>query len=314
VKFLAVNSILQIEATLTTIAGAVLDDDRHVDIAWNGTQGLIVWDRDQGSHHDILGQPFERTAAGYATVGPVRNLTVLEPGITVSADQRQPVVASDGARFVVAYMEGSTPKPICATFAIDNGVLECHEGHVPIATANLDHDDLGIAAMGTSGGPTTRYFVVTDERDGSNDYDVQGLFYDGRQTGAMFTTVATGCLPINAPEAQLAVTGSSDLGHSFTLQMSGHRALPFVLAGIATNPPPLLCTVLVQRQCRQGVQMPVMLANFGPTLTVDVPLSVGLVGLTIAFQGVDLTATGVCGPSLFGTAFAVTDTIQATIR
>jgi len=314
VKFMAINSNLQVEATMTTIAGAVLDDDRHVDLAWNGTQGLIVWDRDQGSHHDIFGQPFERTAAGYSTVGPVRNLTVLEPGISVSADQRQPVVASDGARFVVAYMEGSTPKPICATFAIDNGVLECHEGHVPIATANLDHDNMGIAAMGTSGGPLTRYFVVTDERDGSNDYDVQGLFYDGRQTGAMFTAVATGCLPINAPEAQLAVTGSSDLGHSFTLQMTGHRALPFLLVGIAANPAPLLCTVLLNRQCRQGVQMPVMLASFGSTLTVTVPPSVGLVGLTIATQGVDLTATGVCGPSLFGTAFAVTDTIQATIR
>ena len=30
--------------------------------------------------------------------------------------------------------------------------------------------------MGTSGGALTRYFVVTDERDGLNDYDVQGLF------------------------------------------------------------------------------------------------------------------------------------------
>jgi hypothetical protein len=38
------------------------------------------------------------------------------------------------------------------------------------------------------------------------------------------------------------------------------------------------------------------------------------VGLPLAFQGIDLLATGVCGANLFGAAFAVTDTIQATIR
>lgn len=314
VKMMVVNQAQGVELQATTIAGGLFDDDRHVDIAWNGSQGLVVWDRDQGLHHDVFGQAFQRTVAGYSLLGSNRNLTTLEPGINASLNQEKPAIATDGVRFVVAYMEGSTPKPICATFALDNGVLECHEGHVPIATANLDHDDLGIAAMGTTGGALTRYFVVTDERDGLNDYDVQGLFYDGRQTGAMFTTVATGCTPINAAEPLLAVSGTSDLGHSFQLTMTGHRALPFVLAGIAANPTPLLCTVLLARQCRQGVQIPLLLSQFGSSLQVAVPPSVGLVGVTLAFQGADVLATGACGANVFGAAFSVTDTIQATIR
>ena len=314
VHLAVLNRQLGFELQPIAVTTSVFDDDRNADVAWDGDQGLIVWDRDQGNHHDVFGRAFQRTAAGYALLGAERNLSAMEPGITLGADQRQPVIASDGTRFVVAYMEGSTPKPICATFAIDNGVLECHEGHVPIATANLDHDDLGIAAMGTTGGALTRYFVVTDERDGSNDYDVQGLFYDGRQTGAMFTTVATGCTPINAAEPLLAVSGTSDLGHTFQITMSGHRALPFVLAGIAANPTPLLCTVLINRQCRQGVQIPLLVSQFGSSLQVVVPPSVGLVGVTLAFQGADVLATGACGPNVFGAAFSVTDTIQATIR
>jgi len=54
--------------------------------------------------------------------------------------------------------------------------------------------------------------------------------------------------------------------------------------------------------------------QFGTQLQVSVPRVVPLVGLPLAFQGIDLLATGVCGANLFGAAFAVTDTIQATIR
>jgi len=314
VKFMAINVALGVELPPTTIAGSALDDDRHVDVAWNGSVGMVVWDRDQGNHHDIFGQAFQRTGAGYSLLGGNRNLGTLEPGITIGADQQKPAIATDGTRFVVAYMEGSTPKPICATFAIDNGVVECHEGHVPIATANVDHDDLGIAAMGTTGGALTRYFVVTDERDGSNDYDVQGLLYDGRQTGAMFTAIGTGCVPVGAAAVQLGVTGGADLGHSFQVTMTGHRALPFVVAGLPQSPSLVLCTYLAVRRCRQGVQSPFLVTTFGASLAVNVPPSVGLVGMTLAFQGLDVLASGACSANLFGAAFSVTDTIEATIR
>jgi hypothetical protein len=313
VHLAVLNTSLGVELQPTPIATSAFDDDRHVDVAWNGTQGIVVWDRDQGSHHDIFGQAFHRTAAGYSLLGGIRNLTALEPGVTLSADQTNPVVGTDGVRFVVAYMEGSTPKPICATYAILNNSIVCHEGHVPIATANLDHDNLGIASSGPLDG-TSHYFVVTDERDGLNDYDIQGLFYDGRVPGAFFSTVNTGCLPLGASEAQLAVAGTSDLGHSFVVSMTGHRALPFVMAGLPQNPTTTLCTVLIQRQCRQGVAFPLLSLTFGTQLTVFVPRDPGLVGLPLAFQGVDVLATGACGPTLFGAAFAVTDTIVATIR
>lgn len=316
VKFMVVNRNRQVEAPPMVIAGATLDDDRHVDVAWNGAQGMIVWDRDMGSHHDVFGQAFTRTAGGYQTVGSVRNLTAIEPGVTVSGDQQQPVIATDGARFGVSYLEGANRNPICATFAIVNGAIVCHEGHVPVATAAIQHDDHAIAAMGTSGGPTTRYFVVTDERDGANDYDVQGLFYDGRQPGTFFATTATGCTPAGAGavEPTLVATGGSDVGNQFALQMSGHVGVPFVLAGFPQDPVTTLCTFLVTRRCRQGVQSPFLVTSFGASLAVAVPPSAGLVGLELAFQGLDLLAPGACPSSLFGAAFSVTDTIVATIR
>lgn len=314
VKFAAVNLNLGVEAPPTVIAGAVLDDDRHVDLAWDGTQGLIVWDRDMGLHHDVFGQAFTRTAAGYQTVGAIRNLSALEPGITLSGDQVEPVVATDGVRYAVSYLEGNDHNPFCATFAIVNNTIVCHEGHVAIATAAIEHDDHAIAAMGTTGGSTTRYFVVTDERDGLNDYDVQGLFYDGRHSGAMFTTVGTGCIPIGGSEPQIAVSGGSDLGNTFTLQLSGTVGLPFVIAGIPQTPAPVLCSYLVIRRCSQGVLSPFLATTFGPSLSVTVPRSVGFVGMDLAFQGLDLLSTGACPASLFGAAFAVTDTVVASIR
>ncbi len=314
VKFMAVNINLGIEATPMVIAGAVVDDDRHVDLAWNGTHGLIVWDRDRGSHHDVFGQAFTHTAAGYQTVGAIRNLSALEPGITLTADQEEPVVATDGVRFAVSYLEGNNHNPICATFAVVNGSIVCHEGHVPIATAPLAHDDHAIAAMGTSGGPTTRYFVVTDERDGSNDFDVQGLFYDGRQSGAMFATVNTGCAPIGGTEPRIAVSGGSDVGNSFSVQLSNTVGLPFVLVGLPQVPSVVLCTYLGLRRCHRGVVSPFLATTFGSGLAVGVPQSASFVGLELAFQGLDLLSTGACPSSLFGAAFTVTDTIVATIR
>ncbi|MFY9342324.1 MAG: hypothetical protein WAT39_07535 [Planctomycetota bacterium] len=298
----------------TTIAGAVIDDDRNVAVAWNGNQGLIVWDRDMGSQRDIFAQLVERTGTVYSLVGSPENLSAMEPGITLSADQHQPVITTDGLRFAVCYMEGSTPRPVCATFAVTGGVIVCHEGHVPVITANLPHDNHAIASMGTTGGPLTRYLVVADERDGSNDYDVEGAFYDGRQTGAMFTTVNTGCTPIGFPEPLLTPTGGTDLGNTFSMTISAHRGLPFILVSSPLSPTQLLCTAHSIQQCRLGVALPLILAQLGTSIAVPVPANTALVGANIAFQGLDLNASGACNATLLGLPFVVTDTVHATVR
>ncbi len=314
VKFL----IMQIDNSewwpTTTIAGAVGDDDRNVDVAWNGTHGLIVWDRDMGSHRDIFGQLIERTGTIYSIVGNPENLSAMEPGITLSADQHKPVITTDGLRFAVCYMEGSTPSLVGATFAVAGGTIVCHEGHAPVITANLPHDNHAIAAMGTSGGPLTRYLVVADERDGSNDYDVQGAFYDGRNSGTMFTTVNTGCTPIGFPEPLLTPTGGTDLGNTFTMTISAHRGLPFILASSPLSPTQLLCTAHAIQQCRLGVALPLIVAQFGTSIAVQVPTNTALVGANLAFQGLDLNASGACNATLLGLPFVVTDTVQATVR
>lgn len=43
-----------------------------------------------------------------------------------------------------------------ATFAVVNHALVCHEGHVPLLTANLAHDNHAIAALGMTTGPAQR--------------------------------------------------------------------------------------------------------------------------------------------------------------
>lgn len=96
--------------------------------------------------------------------------------------------------------------------------------------------------------------------------------------------------------------------------MTGHVALPFMVAGAPQDPATTLCTFLLTRRCRQGVASPFLVTHFGSALAVQVPPSAGLVGLEIAFQGLDVLAPGACSANLFGAAFSVTDTIVATIR
>ncbi|MCA8976458.1 MAG: hypothetical protein KDC98_17190 [Planctomycetes bacterium] len=78
--------------------------------------------------------------------------------------------------------------------------------------------------------------------------------------------------------------------------------------------PQTLCSYLVTRRCQQGVALPPLAVVFGTSLGVSMPPSPGLVGVRLAFQSVDLLATGACNASLFGAAFAVSDTIVATVR
>ncbi|MCA8974104.1 MAG: hypothetical protein KDC98_05245 [Planctomycetes bacterium] len=297
----------------TTVAGGVLDDDRHVDVAWNGSRGLIVWDRDMGSHHDVMLRIVRKTGAGYQFVGAEHDLSVEEPGGIPANDQQEPIVACDGVRFLCCYKEGSNGLVVGTGVGVAGAGLLFHEGHEFLINNALPHDVIGVAGGAPGPDSDTRWLVVADERLGLNDHDVRGVFYDGLVAANMFTTVGTGCTPISGTRPLIAVTGSSAVGDTFTVATSNTTALPFLIAGLPQTPT-TFCQYLVTRRCQQGVALPALAVVFGGALSVTVPADTGLVGVRFAFQGIDLLAAGACNASLFGAAFAVTDTIVATVR
>ncbi|MCA8953013.1 MAG: hypothetical protein KDE27_26110 [Planctomycetes bacterium] len=314
IGYAAVNSNGFIEQVETTVAGGAFDDDRRVSVASNGVHGLIVWDRDVGSHHDLVGRLVEKTGAGYATVGPERNLSAAEPGVALGDDQYAAKVASDGVRFVYVYEEGNAEDIVAASLGVVGSGVLYHEGHQVLIANGRSHLGIGLAGGAPAVAADVRWLVAADERLGINDHDIRGMFYDALVPGGLFATVATGCQPIGGTEPQIQVAGSAAVGESFTVSTSGTTQLPFLIAGLPKTPSTVFCQYLVVRTCRQGVELPAMAVVFGGSLTILVPTDPGLVGLELGFQGVDLLATGACSAALFGAAFAVTDTIVATVR
>ncbi|MCA8948451.1 MAG: hypothetical protein KDE27_03055, partial [Planctomycetes bacterium] len=313
IQFIVVDLQGAITHPLTTVTGALLDDDRRADVAWNGSEGLIVWDRDQGSYRDIMGRIVRRTAAGYGFVGGERNLSQLEPGTTASVDRYAPRVATDGVRFVYCYEEGSNGNIFAASVGRSGTALLFHEGHMPVMTNGQDHDGRDIEARMSGVTTQSRFFVVADERDGINDHDVGGVLFDGLAAGSTLAAVQTGCQPIGGVEPAISVTGTAAVGGTFTVTSSGHTGAPVLVFGIPQTPQ-TLCSYFVTRRCQQGVALPPMNTIFGTRFSIIIPVDTAFVGLRLAAQSIDLLANGACSANLFGVPFATSDTIVATVR
>ena len=278
-------------------------------VSGTGNRFVVTWERRTGGQRDIMGAVLERTGGNYAKVGSTINLTALEPGANLAADQQNPEVACDGCRFAYAYLEGGIPH--AATFALDaSRQVIFHEGHVRLTAGTNPVVRLALASRGESKGGTDRYFVALEEAlGGGTTHDVVGALYAGHSSSGGITTVSTHC-PSRLPPV-LASSSVPALGLPLTVTLTA-SGTPAILVGLpATVPLPLCTTATVP--CKLGLTS-ILLSVIGSSLTLTVPCDPFLVGGMLAFQGVSLGTSGGCTAAQFGVAFAVTDTLIATFQ
>jgi len=301
------GAVVQSRVPLDT---TILNDDSFPDVAGDGTTFLATWQRGLTAPRDIMGAVIGPGGAGFAKLSATLNLTQLEPGAPLASDQRGAQIEWDGCRFAYGYFEGATPRPFLATLALDGITPIYYEGHLACSTAasTVSFSSIAIGSEGSSGGDPGICQAVW-QQIGNGGRDLLGVVFDLRATTGGVTRVLTHC-PNHVASAFTTIdaVGTPALGRTFSIELGNAAGLPFVIAGVSLPTPLTLCATTLG-SCRQGVQLPAMVTQFGASLVVAVPCDIGLVGLPLAFQGIDVGAGGGCGNALFGVAFRVTDTL-----
>lgn len=246
---------------------------------------------------DIVGRMTDRG------MGPIANpisLTdlALSPGENAQS-QTQPTVDCDGVRFVVGFRHEFTAPDYdvySAVFQQDATVLGGLRSTQTdyLATGIENEDRPAVCAAKSGGGGRVRYAFAWNNDLSPTTERIEAILYDGRQSGAMFTTRSTGCGNVGISAGQVAMSGET-----FTVQRSGPGFGGF-LVGYPTSQPIPGCP-----GCLQGVFGN---TQFGNQVSVAVPTGAAFVGVTFAFQAFDLAG----GPCLG--QIAVSDTIDVTIR
>lgn len=295
------------------VDGSNLDFDFTPQISGDGTHFVVAWRRGDNAPRQILGALLGPATGGFAKLTASLDLGQLEPNGNPSADQTSPRIEWDGCRYVLGYLEGSPPRPFYATLGFDGISPRFFEGHVACSTAGstVAHSLIALASEGATGGDCGRVRAVW-QQIGSNR-DLRGIAIDVRNTTGGVTTLDTHCPLTVGLFTTIGVNGTPAIGRTFTVQLGNVAAAPFVLAGIAEPAVVTLCGSTAGT-CRRGVRLPPFLTSFGSSLPVTVPCDLALVGVALAFQGVDFGASGGCSPALFGAPLRVTDTVVTRIQ
>lgn len=271
----------------------------------HGTDSLIAWHQFMGSDgDDVAVVLMRRSGVGtFSRVGAKFNLSRIEPGCPVGQSQNQVALGFDGCRHSYAYMENQRPKAACVTA----GSYAYSEGHASLSATQNNCGATAMTHVPLDNSPV-RHAVVWQENLGSR-FEIRGAFYEGRQNGPTVATLTTRCGSHGLTGIQ--VERMPAIGHTFDVTLSTVVGLPLLLIGPPATPVPLCSTPL--GTCQQGITS-ILTSVFTPRLGVALPCEVSLVGVSLAFQGVDVGAPGGCGAGLFGVPFRVTDTVVVTVR
>ncbi|MBL8753775.1 MAG: hypothetical protein JNK15_10785 [Planctomycetes bacterium] len=215
--------------------------------------------------------------------------------LTSTNNRANPVVTTDGTRFVVANsteFANNDHDVSVHTWALVGGVLDLHDFAVVSYSGDADVHPAVCAMTGTS---HNDYGLAWIHQSG-NQWSVQAQRYFGVESGG-FTTRTTGCGGLN-----IFALGSTAIGDQFGIGLSGLGGLPGFLVG-----PPVTYTLPGCTGCTIGADQILLTGN---QVVVTVPVDVGLVGAVLSFQGLQLLAGA--GPCLG--QFELSDTIDVRVR
>jgi len=140
-----------------------INEQTNPAVAFNGTRFLAVWEDTRGGAYDVY-------ASRVQTTGAVQDAAGLAVS-TAAADQEKPVVASDGATWLVAWQDernsGTTGVDIYGARVADNGTISDPSG---IAICDTATDQL-LPDVVYNGG---YYLAVWQDLRNGADYDIYG--------------------------------------------------------------------------------------------------------------------------------------------
>jgi hypothetical protein len=239
------------------------------------------------------------------------NLTALEGSLAPVTDRSDLTFCGDGCRFAYSIREDHPTTPTATML----NTIRPQTG--TFATFVFDERRVGVSRVGpepsscmasATGGPAGACLLL--EVDGSPAANLAAVRYDARTPGDPFALVPTACGVPFAP--LLGAVGQSVLGGDYVVRFQRTVGAPLLLAGFPETTPPLVCAA--NPNCRRGVQLPAPTTVFGNQLAVTVPRQPALIGVALAFQGIDLLGPGGCPASAFGLEFRLSDTLLATVR
>jgi hypothetical protein len=247
---------------------------------------LAVYERASGASSDIAATCFDDQGAILARA----NLSALENDpVRLAWPQRRPAVDSDGVRFAVAYDEVYQNN----TTAND---LDTRMSLVALAGSNLMIEEAG-AILGFSGnrefnvqvasrfsadGTGSRRYCTANDRDNTNSFAIDARTYDGTPPAAI------GRRAIACGSQSIAAVGSTRIGGSLTYTTSPTPPLVGFLVGAPVSAPMAPCP-----GCTIGASGDTLL---GASMTITIPLDLGLIGAVLAVQGFAFDPLG--GPCL----------------
>jgi hypothetical protein len=304
------NQAGQLVVGATPVDASSLSDG-DPDVAGDGTEFLVVFERDFVSDRDIEGVRYTRMSPTvYANVSGTVGLTALEPGAGLFDDQADPVADTDGCRFVYAYLDETGTgnyDPYAAT-VFGGASLVWHEGHALLQGAAQFDDEPRIASRAGGGGNEGRYFISWHRLIGAGDNDARGVIYDGVQPGLQISFFPSGCG--GASEPSISGTTPVSIGADFTVSTGGITGIPLLEFGLPS------ATALCPGQGGCVLGQTTLLYFAVPSLTLTIPCNTALIGPTTSWQAVDLLAVGGggCGPPVWPFTFRISDTMDVVIR
>jgi len=255
---------------------------------------------------DVFARSLRATTSSLA-VGTRVDLTALEPGGLVAADQRRPVVAFDGHRFTCAYQEAAGAAGSFDLFAavVTLPDFAFSAGHQRLHSATPDSELFpAIASTGEMGGDAARSFVVFDRVDTGGDRDVAGALFDGTSPQGGVTLVPTTC-------GGHHVLAQNEPALGATLRLRASRTFPAGTVWIVGLPlPPLrLCSA----GCALGVS-PILFTAPGDALDLPLPGGIEALGAQFAAENVLLGTTGGCAPPSTPLPIVTSETLVVQLR
>lgn len=240
------------------------------------------------------------------------NLTALEGHLGPVSNRRDLALASDGCRYVYSYREDHPTTPTATVLntirvasLLTSSTFAFDERRAGVGRVGPEPS---LCAAGATGGPAGMYLLL--EAETGSPSNLSAIRYDGRQGGDLFTVVPTSCGSPFAP--LIGASGLSVLGGSYVVQLARPVGVPVLLAGFPEAPPVPVCGP--NPACRAGVRLPALVSMVATALPVTVPCDAGLLGMTLAFQGIDVLGPGGCPAGVFGFDLRLSDTVVATVR
>lgn len=251
-------------------------------------------------------------AGAFPKVGGAVNLSKVEPNNMSVRIQGDASIDFDGRRYALSYSESTATASIYgATLMVVGNSIVFVDGHVVLSPTLIGCSSSNFACQGGSGGPLGRSMAVWQQvsANAGGGRDIFSALYDAVPGTDTRVQKSARCRLGGQPILDVTPR-SPGIGLPLSVTMTGFTGTPFLFLG-SEQPPTVFCSTTAGT-CRLFVNPVVTFAS--PTFAMTIPNDVGLYGLVLGFQGVDVGVPNACPSTIFGVPFATSDALFQTVQ